>query len=151
MESEASVLHSDALQNSGLTDQQRRTVAKLYEAFNTADPDLLDEVLAEDWRDTPMAPGQQPGREGMKPMVRAFLAAIADLRFTPQEVVGSQGRAAVRLVLSGRHVGEWMGVPATGRAFEIAMHEMHHLEGDRITHTWHLEDWAGWREQIGAT
>ena len=132
------------------TETRRRVVDTLYQAFNTGDPDLLDEVLADDWKDTPMAPGQRPGREGMKPMVKAFLAAIADLRFTPQEVVGSGDSAAVRLVLSGRHVGEWLGVPATGRAFEIAMHELHHFEGDRITHTWHLEDWSGWREQVGA-
>ena len=83
--------------------------------------------------------------------MKAFLAAIENLRFTPQEVVGSKNRAAVRLVVTGRHVGEWMGVPATGNTFEISMHEMHHFEGDRITHTWHLEDWAGWRQQVGAT
>ena len=124
-------------------------VARLYDAFNTAQPDLLDEVLADDWRDTPLAPGQAPGREGMKPMVQAFLAAFADLRIAPQEVIVAPGRAAVRLELSGRHVGDWMGVPATGRAFLISMHELHHIASGRITHTWHLEDWAGWREQVG--
>ena len=134
----------------GLTDAQRRTIDMLYEAFNAGAPDLLDQVLADDWRDTPMSPGQQLGREGMKPMVEAFRTAMADLQFTPQEVVGSNNSAAVRLVLSGRHVGEWMGVAATGRTFEIAMHEMHHFEGDRITHTWHVEDWSAWREQVGA-
>ena len=127
----------------------RALVARLYEAFNTDQPDLLDEVLADDWSDTPLAPGQRPGREGMKPMVRAFLAAFADLRIAPQEMVVAPGRAAGRLELSGRHVGAWMGVPATGRTFSIAMHELHHVAGGRITHTWHLEDWAGWREQIG--
>ena len=149
-ESENAVSKSTSYQMLGLTDTQRHAIDTLYEAFNIGNPDLLDEVLAEDWRDTPMSPGQQPGRDGMKPMVKAFLAAITDLRFTPQEVVGSKDKAAVRLVLSGRHVGEWMGVPATGRTFEIAMHEMHHFDGDRITHTWHVEDWSGWREQVGA-
>ena len=141
---------SDVLKNNNLSDGQRLAIETLYRAFNSGDPDLLDEALTDDWQDVPMAPGQIPGREGMKPMVRAFLAAIENLRFTPQEVVGSTDRAAVRLVVSGRHVGEWMGVPATGSTFEIPMHEMHHFEGDRITHTWHLEDWAGWRQQVGA-
>ena len=142
--------NSVPVQSNDLTEAQRNLIDRLYQAFNAGDPDLLDEVLADDWQDTPMAPGQQPGLEGMKPMVKAFCTAFADLRIAPQEVVGSKNRAAVRLVLSGRHVGEWMGVPATGRTFEIAMHEMHHLEGDRITHTWHLEDWSDWRQQIGA-
>ena len=131
-------------------DAARALVERLYAAFNTGEPDLLDAVLADDWRDTPLAPGQEPGRAGLKPMVQAFLTAFADLRITPQEVVVSPGRAAVRLELSGRHVGAWMGAPATGREFCIAMHELHHIADGRITHTWHLEDWAGWREQVGA-
>ena len=128
---------------------ERQLVERLYQSFNGAAPDMLDEVLADDWQDTPMAPSQEPGREGMKLMVRAFLAAFADLRIMPQEVVVADGRAAVRLELSGRHIGEWMGVAATGREFSIAMHELHHIADGRITHTWHLEDWASWHQQVG--
>ena len=129
---------------------ERNLVEQLYQAFNEGQPDLLDQVLAVDWVDVPLAPGQQPGRDGLKPMVAAFRAAFAAVAFTPREIVAAEGRAAVRLTLAGRHVGEWMGVAATGRDFEIAMHEMHHIADGRITHTWHLEDWGGWREQVGA-
>ncbi len=141
---------SEIFEQSGLSHPQQRALEMLYHAFNVGDPDLLDEVLTVDWQDTPMAPGQQPGREGMKPVVKAFMAAFSDLKIMPQEVVGFETRAAVRLTLSGRHVGEWMEVPATGRTFTIDMHELHHLEGGRISHTWHLEDWAGWRAQVTA-
>ena len=134
----------------GLANADLQALQTLYRAFNVGDPDLLDTALAENWEDTPMAPGQQPGRAGMKPMLLAFRAAFSDLRLTPEDIVGFGGRAAVRLTLSGRHTGNWMGVPATGRAFAIAMHEFHHLEAGRVTHTWHLEDWAGWREQVSA-
>ena len=134
----------------GLAPSEVQAVERLYRCFTPGDATGLDEVLAEDWRDTPMAPGQAPGREGLKPMVAAFRDAFADLAIVPQEVVGSNGRAAVRLKLTGRHVGAWMGVPASGREFSIDMHELHHLSDGRITHTWHLEDWAGWRSQVGA-
>ncbi len=130
---------------------QRAAIETLYRAFNLGRPELLDEALAENWRDLPLAPGQQPGRDGLKPMIATFRAAFAEVAFTPEEIVVCDGRAAVRLTLSGRHVGEWMGVPATGREFRIAVHELHHLDGDRITDTWHLEDWAGSRKQVGAT
>ncbi len=133
----------------GLSAAERAAIETLYRAFNTGDAGLLDRALAQDWLDIPLGPGQPPGRDGLKPMVQAFRAAFAEVRFTPQEVTGSNGRAAVRLTLTGRHVGEWMGVAPTGREFEIAMHEMHHFADGRITQTWHLEDWAGWREQVG--
>lgn len=32
----------------------------------------------------------------------------------------------------------------------MALHEFHHVENGRLTHTWHLEDWFGWLHQIGA-
>lgn len=144
------MIASTSLPNDKSADAQRTALETLYRAFNTGEPDLLDDVLAENWLDTPLAPGQTPGRDGLKPMIAAFRAAFADVAFTPEEIIVYEDRAAVRLTLTGRHVGEWMGVPATGRTFEIAMHEMHHIDSGRITHTWHLEDWAGWREQIGA-
>lgn len=37
-----------------------------YAAFSSKNMDQLDLVLAKDWVDVPMAPGQQPGRDGMK-------------------------------------------------------------------------------------
>ena len=129
----------------------RRALETLYRAFNTGEADLLDQALAKDWVDVPLAPGQALGRDGLKPMVSAFRAAFADVAFTPEEMIVCGDRAAVRLTLTGRHVGDWMGAAATGRTFEIAMHEMHHFADGRVTHTWHLEDWSGWREQVGAT
>ena len=140
---------SDVSQRSRRADAQQAAIETLYRAFNTGEPDLLDHVLTDDWQDFPLAPGQKPGRDGVKPMIEAFRAAFADVAFAPQEMIICGDRAAVRLTLSGRHVGAWMGVPATGRSFEIPMHELHHLDGHRITRTWHIEDWAGWREQIG--
>ena len=148
MMTEANLPPMDRDPINGLANADLQAVQTLYRAFNVGDPDLLDTALAENWEDTPMAPGQQPGRAGMKPMLLAFRAAFSDLRLTPEDIVGFGGRAAVRLMLSGRHTGDWMGVPATGRAFTIAMHEFHHLQAGRVTHTWHLEDWSGWREQV---
>src|SRR5215208_2315671 len=39
-------------------------VRSFYEPFNTGDTSVYDTILAEDWVDTPLGPGQQPGREG---------------------------------------------------------------------------------------
>ncbi len=132
-----------------VSNDDRLLIGTLYRAFNEGVPDMLDEVLADDWQDTPLAPDQQPGREGLKPMVAALRGAFEDLIFNPEEIVGESGKAAVRLSVSGRHVGEWMGVSATGRSFTIAWFEFHHIAGGRITHTWHLEDWTDWRRQVG--
>ncbi len=133
-----------------LSNEDRLVIGTLYRAFNEGDAAMLDDVLSDDWQDTPLAPGQQPGREGLKPLMKALIGAFEGLHFEPEEIVGENGRAAVRLSFSGRHTGEWMGVSATGRRFTIAWHELHHLDAGRIIHTWHVEDWADWRRQVGA-
>jgi len=135
----------------GLSAVERRAIETLYRAFSEGNTDLLDDVLAEDWIDVPLAPGQSAGREGIKPMVVAFRAAFSDLRIIVHEMIGVPGRAAVRAAITGVHTAEWFGVAPSGKPFEIAIHEFHRITDGRITHTWHLEDWFGWFNQVGAS
>ena len=134
----------------GLTPERREKIKALYQAFNEGRPDLLEGVLAVDWDDRPTAPGQSPGRAGAADAIAAAHEAFEEITFTPREMLGAGDQAAVRLVFSGRHIGEWMGVPATGKRFEISWHELHHFKADLIKVTWHVEDWDGWRQQVGA-
>lgn len=133
----------------GVPDADRVAVETLYRAFEGR-PDLLDEAVTTDWQDIPLAPGQQPGREGMKPLLAGFAAAFPDLKINVHEIVGVPGRVAVRAEITGTHDGEWFGVAPTHRSFVMPIHEFHRVEDGRVTHTWHLEDWFGWLNQVGA-
>lgn len=133
----------------GLTLAERTAVETFYQAFEGR-PDLLDDAVTEDWQDIPLAPHQQPGREGMKPLIAGFKAAFPDAKVTIHEIIGSGGRIAVRASISGTHLGEWFGIAPTGKSFEMPIHEFHHIAGGKLTHTWHLEDWLGWLSQVGA-
>jgi len=46
--------------------------------------------------------------------------------------------------------GEWFGIAPSNTAFRMPIHEFHAIEDGKITHTWHLEDWFGWLNQVGA-
>lgn len=133
----------------GLTDEDRAAVEAFYRAFS-GNPDLLDQAVTPDWQDIPLAPQQQPGREGMKPLIASFAAAFPDVAVTIHEMIGAPGRAGVRAEITGTHSGEWLGIAPTGKSFVMALHEFHHIENGRLTHTWHLEDWFGWLNQVGA-
>lgn len=136
--------------NNGLTTAQQLAIETLYRAFNEQNPDLLEDALVADWQDIPLGPGQQPGLAGMKPIVAMFGAAFPDVKITVQDMFGRDGRAAVRAQITGTHLGEFFGIAPTGKPIAIAIHEFHTLTADRITHTWHLEDWFGMLNQIGA-
>ena len=139
----------EAITQGTLSEQDRKAIETLYSAFSN-NPGALDSAVTEDWQDIPLAPGQEPGREGMKPMIRAFSTAFPDARITIRELIGVAGKAAVRAEIAGTHQGKWFGVQPTGKAFVLSIHEFHHVENGRVTKTWHMEDWFGWLHQIGA-
>lgn len=133
----------------GLTPQELTALDTLYRAFNERNPDLLDEACWPHWQDIPLAPGQEPGPGGFKKLMPVFFAAFPDLKLEIHEVIGSHGRAGVRLSLLGTHRGDLFGVPASNQQVRVTFHEFHHFQDGRLTHTWHLEDWFGMFQRLG--
>lgn len=130
--------------------QERTAVETLYRAFNEQNPDLVDLAVTADWDDIPLAPGQVAGPEGIKPIIREFVAAMPDVQIILHDLLQLPGRVAVRAEITGTHLGTLMGIPATGKKVSFSIHEFHELDGRRITRTWHLEDWFGLFRQIGS-
>ncbi|WP_435590911.1 ester cyclase [Nocardia sp. bgisy118] len=129
-------------------------LATFYRAFS-GEVDLLDTVLTPDWEDIPLAPGQAPGRDGIKPLIAAFSQAFAEVKVVIHAIVDGRddngdGLVGVRGEICGTHRGEWFGVPGSGREVHIPIHEFHEIAAGRIVRTWHLEDWFGWFQQVGA-
>lgn len=140
------------ISNPDLSDRlrtERQAVEIFYRAFTGKNPDLVDEVLAPNWDDIPLAPGQGPGPEGIKPIIRSVLQAFPDVRITIQDMVQEPGRIGVRAEISGTHQGELFGIAPTGKKVSFRLHEFHTLDGKRVTTTWHMEDWFGLFLQLG--
>jgi predicted ester cyclase len=128
---------------------ERLAVETLYRAFSEKDPDLVDTVLADDWDDIPLAPGQGAGPEGIKPIIRSFGAAFPDVRIVIHDLIQVPGRIAVRAEITGTHLGELFGIAPTGKQVSFRLHEFHALDGTRVKTTWHMEDWFGLFLQLG--
>jgi predicted ester cyclase len=128
---------------------ERQAVYRLYDAFNLQDPDLIDAAVTPDWNDIPLAPGQEPGPAGLKPIVRTFTAAFPDVKITVHDMVQLPGKIAVRGEITGTHLGPLFGIAPTGKTVSFRIHEFHELDGERLTTTWHMEDWYGLFLQLG--
>ncbi len=128
---------------------ERLAVETFYRAFSDKNPDLVDEVLAPTWDDIPLAPGQGPGPEGIKPIIRSVVAAFPDVRITLHDVIQEPGRIGVRAEISGTHLGALFGIAPTGKRVSFRLHEFHMLDGKQVLATWHLEDWFGLFLELG--
>lgn len=137
-----------------MTESLESLVDTFYRAF-AGQPDLLDDVVTPDWADIPLAPGQAPGPDGAKPIINRIAASVSDFSIVVHDIVDGRdhdgtGMIGVRAEMRGIHSGELFGIPPTGASFKVPVHEFHHVAGGRLARTYHLEDWFGFFNQIGA-
>ncbi len=121
-----------------------------YEAFDLNHPELLDDVLAVDWKPHPPVPGNPGGRAGQQGTLAFLHQVFADFRYQVEEVIVAENRIVCRALLTGRQVGEFLGIPATGRTVVMSTMEIHTVKDGRITDTWHIEDFFGAYMQLTA-
>jgi len=76
--------------------------------------------------------------------------AIPDLKWEIKEVLVSGNRVTVRGEATGTPAGEFMGVPHSGKPFKLMSIDVHTIEGGKIVHSYHVEDWLGAVRQLSA-
>jgi steroid delta-isomerase-like uncharacterized protein len=106
-------------------EENKATVRRIYdELWNERQLDVADEIIAEGGTnyDTGLVP-MPFGPDDMKGTVRMVTAAFPDNRHEVEEVIAADATVVLRCTLTGTHLGEFMGIPPTGR--EIVVAEMH--------------------------
>ncbi len=78
-------------------------VRRFFETQGKGDLDALDELLAPDFVDHSLLPGQDPGREGYIEGVADDHAAFSDLRFDIEDQVAEGDKVVSRITHSGIH------------------------------------------------
>jgi steroid delta-isomerase-like uncharacterized protein len=94
-------------------------------------------------------PGQGPGLEGLKDVLRSMRSAFPDLVFAIQEQVTEGDKVASRFEWTGTHQAPFLGVPATGRSVRVWGIVIDRLEQGRIKDTRIIMDTLGLMIQLG--
>ena len=88
-------------------EENKRLVRRLVrEAVANKNLDVLDQVAAGDFAAI------------AKRWVSPFQSAFPDFEMEIVDLIAEGDRVAAHFKCSGTHLGEWLGVPATGRRFE---------------------------------
>jgi steroid delta-isomerase-like uncharacterized protein len=77
-------------------------------------------------------------------------SGLSGVQFDVEDVIGEGDRVAVRLTARGTHKGDFMGIPAAGKSYEIAEIHIFRLEDGLIAEHWHVADMLGMMKQLGA-
>jgi steroid delta-isomerase-like uncharacterized protein len=94
-------------------------------------------------------PGQGPGLDGLKDILRAMRAGFPDIVFAIQEQISEGDKVASRFEWTGTHRGEFLGIPATGRPVRVWGVVIDRLEDGRIKETRIIMDTLGMMGQLG--
>lgn len=127
-------------------------VEAFYRAFHHSQPELLGEILTEDWKALPPVPGNPGGLAGQQMTIGYLHSIFEDLSYQPIEIIeGGDDTTVVRARLSGVHIGEFISVAPTGRKIVLDTIEVHKIADERIHSTHHIEDFWGAYLQMTTT
>ena len=133
------------------TDSNKAVVRRFVEEFiNQNRPAVAEEIFATDYEG--YIPGNREPRRGVaaeQAFTAVWLAAFPDGRVTIEDIIAEGDRVAGRSVFTGTHTGEFMGLPATGRAVTMPIISLFRLRDGKIVENRGEFDQLGLMQQLG--
>ena len=132
--------------------QTNATIVRRFteEVITKGKIDAAAQFVWEDVVEQVPLPGQRPGLEGLKDILRYMRSGFPDIDFSVKEQISEGDKVASRFEWTGTHQGEFMGVPATGKPVRVWGIVIDRLEDVRIKDTRIIMDTLGLMMQLGA-
>ena len=126
------------------------TLQRMYDLLNAGDLEAFGALLSEDFVEHEETPGLAPTKDGVLKFFRMYRAAFPDLRMEPEDVLGSGDKVVARVRATGTHEGEFMGMPATGKSFDVQLIDiMRFAENGLVREHWGVVDMLAMLQQLG--
>src|ERR671916_2454181 len=112
-------------------------VRRFFEAQGEGDLDTLDEMLALDFVDHSLLPGEDPDREGYMRSVAEDHAAFSNLRYIIEDQVARDDKVVSRITIRRVHDrGQFVGIAPTGEEYEATGIVIHRIVAGKIAEEW---------------
>ena len=93
--------------------------------------------------------GVLEGRAEIERIYRVWFLGFPDMTFTTEDLLVDDDRAALLCRITGTHLGEFFGMPPTGRRIEVSGAFIYRLQDDQIIHERRVLDFTGVLIQVG--
>ena len=132
-------------------EENRRIVRRFVdEVFAQGRPEAVDELVAEGFTAHTWPSVTGDGRQDLKLAIDRVSKGLPDVSFRIEDIFGEDDRVAVRLTAGARHVGDFMGMPGSGRSYTIEEIHIFRVRDGRVVEHWHQFDQLGLMRQLGA-
>jgi serine phosphatase RsbU (regulator of sigma subunit)/predicted ester cyclase len=118
-------------------ERNKALIRRFLEAHAKGDLDTVEGMLAPDFVDHNLIPGEGPGREGYLRSFAEFHAAYSHTHYDIEKQLAEGDEVVTTFAVSSTHDrGEWMGLVPTGKEFKASHILIHRIVGDKITEEW---------------
>ncbi len=135
------------------TTRNKATFLRFHDAISTGDLGFvsmtIDELVEPDVLLSTPLPVAATGAEGIKQVMAVLLSGFPDLHVTVEDMIEEGDKVVGRNVLTGTHLGEYMGLPPTGKVVDYNEIFIFRFVNGRIAETWGVVDVFSQMRQIG--
>ena len=130
--------------------ENKQLVRRYYEEVLTQGRfDLLEAIAHADYLEHNPFPGHGQGLEGLRQRASTLHTGLKQ-QFTLELLIAEGDKVAVLWTTRGTQVGEFMGLPPTGKSYTIQGIDIHQFRDGRMAEHWHVVDMYGFLSQVGA-
>jgi predicted ester cyclase len=127
----------------------QEALTKAVDSWNAGDLDGYLELYRDDIRLHGYAP-EPMGKTEVRGFYEGIFAGFGSPQLEFHEVLWDGDACSIRFTMTGRHVGEFMGVPATDTEIALQGITILHFEGDQLVERFSQADMLGLLVQVGA-
>ena len=131
-------------------EQNKALALKSMEAWGKGDFEAYKVLLAPDF--SFYYPSNNPNpmsQEDLVEFAKMYRKAIADISWSMEELIASEDKVIIRFIEKGTHVGEFMGIPATGNKYEASGIAIIRIENGKAVEFREDFDMLGLYQQLG--
>ncbi len=130
-------------------EQNKEIVHRYQEAYNAADYDALDEVVAADVLTPNMISTMPRGLEGAKLVHQKTLIGMPDYHTTIEDLIAEGDKVVARVAMTGTHTGDFYGIPPTGKRINVTGIYIVRIADGKIVEHWGEENGVTVLRQLG--
>jgi steroid delta-isomerase-like uncharacterized protein len=133
--------------------RNKETFKRFQDAMNTCDAEVIsksiDELVEPDATIRTPLPGDATGAQVLKQVWSVLLRAFPDLQLDVKDLIGEDDKVVARIVVTGTHRGDYMGVAPTGKSIAYDEIFIFRFANGRVVETWGVVDIYAQMKQLG--
>lgn len=116
--------------------ENKALIRRYFEAGNSKNMDVLDELIDPNLVSHDALPVQPPGLEGFKQIMKQLFSAFPDTEFTIDDMIAEGDKVVVRYTYEATHKGEFMGIAPSGKKMTSTTIVIYRIVDGKIKENW---------------